>query len=120
MSDVFDAYSVHIYWDYWDTPFFNGDRLKDVRAIVDRGAAGGARKPTYVMEFGVRGIRTFPGSRRRVRLLGRRHGLSRTNIAAFQQLWFDSQRLNSASRAPSSGMRTGAGTTALQSGDSTP
>ena len=39
MNDVFDAYSVHVYWDYWNTPFCMEYRLKDVRKIVDRGAA---------------------------------------------------------------------------------
>ena len=74
----------------------------------------GARKPSYVTEFGVRGIQSFPGKPNdRVRLLGRRHAdIARTNIAAFQQLWFDlrggSARLQ---RARSSGTLTGAATT---------
>ena len=56
----------------------------------DRGAAGAARKPTYVMEFGVRGIRNFPG-KPNVESGYWEDGtdIARTNIAAFQQLWFD-------------------------------
>ena len=60
MNDLFDAYSVHIYWDYWDTPFFKEKRLKDIRKIVTEELPASARKPTYVMEFGVRG-KSFPG-----------------------------------------------------------
>ena len=91
MSDVLDAYSVHIYWDYWDTPFFMELRLKDVRADRDRGAAGrGAQADVH---HGVRRPRhpQLPGQAdRRARLLGGRNtDIARTNIAAFQQLWFD-------------------------------
>ena len=90
MSDVLDAYSVHIYWDYWDTPFFMESRLKDVRQIVTEEIPVEARKPTYVMEFGVRGARNFPGKP----TLESGYwedgtDIARTNIAAFQQLWFD-------------------------------
>ena len=37
MNDILDAYSVHIYWNYWDIPL-HGVRLKDVRRDRDRGA----------------------------------------------------------------------------------
>ena len=77
MSDVLDAYSVHIYWDYWDTPFFMESRLKDVRTDRDRGDAG--RSAQADLHHGVRGPRhrDIPGeARRRVRLLGRRHPIS--------------------------------------------
>jgi hypothetical protein len=65
-------------------------RLRDVRQIVTEELPPEARKPTYIMEFGVRGIRDIPdkpdippdywedGTQ-----------LARTNIAAFQELWFD-------------------------------
>ena len=33
MRDVLDAYSVHIYWNYWDIPRMEF-RLRDVRRIV--------------------------------------------------------------------------------------
>jgi hypothetical protein len=88
MSDVLDAYSVHIYWNYWDLPRMQF-RLRNVRAIVDGPLLEGARKPIYVMEFGVRGIQNIPG------LPAIQPGywedgtpLSRTNIVAFQHLWF--------------------------------
>jgi hypothetical protein len=90
MNDVLDAYSVHIYWDYWNTPFFTETRLKDVRVIVAEELPVEARKPTYVMEYGVRGIRNFAG--KPVVESGYWEDgtdMARTNIAAFQQLWFD-------------------------------
>ena len=61
MNDIVDAYSVHIYWDYWNTPFFMEFRLKDVRKIVTEELPAETRKPTYVMEFGVRGVGPFAG-----------------------------------------------------------
>jgi hypothetical protein len=90
MNDLFDAYSVHIYWDYWNTPFFQETRLKDVRRIVTEELPVEARKPTYVMEYGVRGIRSFPGKPTvESGYWDDGTDLARTNIAAFQQLWFD-------------------------------
>jgi hypothetical protein len=89
MNDLFDAYSVHVYWDYWNTPFFKETRLKDIRKIVTEELPPAARKPTYVMEFGVRG-KSFPG-KPNVESGYWEDGtdISRTNVAAFQQLWFD-------------------------------
>lgn len=89
MNDLFDAYSVHVYWDYWNTPFFMETRLKDIRKIVTEELPPAARKPTYVMEYGVRGARTFAGKP----TLESGYwedgtDLARTNVAAFQQLWF--------------------------------
>jgi hypothetical protein len=90
MNDVLDAYSVHVYWDYWNTPFFLESRLKDIRKIVTEELPAEARKPTYVMEYGVRGIKAFTGKP----TLESGYwedgtDMARTNIAAFQQLWFD-------------------------------
>ena len=89
MSDLIDAYSIHIYWDYWNPPFMEA-RLKDVRKIVTEELPAAARRPVYVTESGVRGILNMPG------LPAFQPGywedgtpMSRTNIGAFQQLWFD-------------------------------
>ncbi len=60
MSDILDAYSIHVFWDYWDTQKLV-DRLTEVRAIVDA-LRENARKPIYVTEYGVRTARR---SRRR-------------------------------------------------------
>ena len=60
MNDILDAYSVHIYWNYWDTPRMEY-RLKSVRQIVTEELPAEARKPVYVTEFGVRGIQNITG-----------------------------------------------------------
>ena len=90
MSDLFDAYSVHVYWDYWNTPFFTESRLKDIRKILTEELPVPARRPTYVMEFGVRGSKAFPG-KPTLESGYWEDGteIARTSIAAFQQLWFD-------------------------------
>lgn len=89
MNDVLDAYSVHIYWNYWDIPRMEF-RLKDVRKIVTEELPENARKPTYITEFGVRGIQNIPGKPvLQPGYWADGTQLSRTNIAAFQQLWFN-------------------------------
>ena len=85
MTDVCDAWSVHIYWDYFDTQKLVS-RLTEVRALVDALPAA-AHKPLQVTEFGVRGRRAEgepqPGRYEDGQLLGR------TNENAFQHAWFD-------------------------------
>jgi hypothetical protein len=86
MSDVLDAYSIHVYWDYWDTAKLES-RLAEVRAID---LATGPR-PIYVTEFGVRGNRSAFG------LPAHEPGLwgdletpmAETNVNAFQLAWFN-------------------------------
>ena len=86
MADILDAYSIHIYWDYWDTAKLES-RLNEVRAID---IATGPR-PIYVTEFGVRGSSGAFG------LPARQPGLwadlitpmARTNVNAFQLAWFN-------------------------------
>ena len=48
-----------------------------------------ARKPVYITEFGVRGIRNLPGSPIQPGYWEDGTQMARTNIAAFQQLWFN-------------------------------
>ena len=89
MNDIVDAYSEHVYWNYWDTERMEF-RLKDIHKLVTEELPEEARKPTYITEFGVRGIQNFPG--RPVVQPGYWEDgtpMGRTNIAAFQQLWFD-------------------------------
>jgi hypothetical protein len=88
MSDILDAYSIHVFWDYFDTQKLV-DRLTEVRAIVDALPPAG-RKPLYVSEYGIRGQRTFngaPAGDPGVWEDGTPMG--RTNINAFQHAWFD-------------------------------
>jgi hypothetical protein len=88
MSDILDAYSIHVFWDYWDTQKLV-DRLTEVRAIVDA-LPENARKPVYVTEYGVRGLRTFNGAPQ-VDPGAWQDGtpITQTNISAFQHAWFD-------------------------------
>jgi hypothetical protein len=86
---VLDAYSVHIYWNYWDLPRMEF-RLRDVRKIVTEELAPEARKPTFITEFGVRGLQNLPDKPSIAPWYWEDGTLmSRTNIAAFQQLWFN-------------------------------
>jgi len=88
MSDILDAYSIHVFWDYWDIVKLQ-ERLTEVRAIVDA-LPQGARKPLYVAEYGVRGLRRINGvpmGDPGVWEDGTQ--ISQTNISAFQHAWFD-------------------------------
>jgi hypothetical protein len=53
LSGVSDGYSIHAYWDFWDTPKILR-RLELPRQIVDALPAN-QRRPLFVTEFGVRG-----------------------------------------------------------------
>ena len=87
LSELLDAYSIHVYWDYDDVGRFQR-RLADVHRIVGSLAN---RRPVFVTEYGVRGkdrgVRGVidPGN---FRDGPRRIPLCRTNIAAFQHAWF--------------------------------
>ncbi len=88
MNDIVDAYSVHIYWNYDNIPRMEL-RLRDVRAAVTGELPVEARKPTYIMEFAVRGKDPFP-DRPTPRHAYYEDGteMRKTNVAAFQTLWF--------------------------------
>jgi hypothetical protein len=88
MNEIVDAYSVHIYWNYWDIARMEF-RLRDVRKIVTEELPESARKPTFITEFGVRGIRNLPGKPEAPGYWEDGTQVARTNIAAFQQLWFN-------------------------------
>lgn len=92
MNDLLDAYSVHVYWDYWDTPKI-AQRLEDVRKIGTEEIAAVARKPIYVMEYGVRGIRRPDGPASPLLpqpgLWADRTPMAQTNISALQLGWFN-------------------------------
>jgi hypothetical protein len=87
MADILDAWSIHVFWDYWDTQKLV-DRLTEVRAIWDAEPAD-RRKPLYVTEYGVRGLRTFNGVRADPGFWQDGTPISQTNISAFQHAWFD-------------------------------
>jgi hypothetical protein len=88
MGDLLDAYSIHVFWDYWDTGKLVR-RLTQVRQIVDALPAG-ARRPLYVSEFSARGIRTLNGtSYPEPGVFADGTPLPSTTINAFQHAWFD-------------------------------
>jgi hypothetical protein len=60
LNDVLDGWSVHMYWEYWDTDHIY-NRLNSARLIIDK-IAPDHRKPMHLTEFGVRGL-GFPKER---------------------------------------------------------
>jgi hypothetical protein len=91
MNDVFDAYAQHVYW-WYDTPGRFEYRLRDVAHLVNEVLPPSQRKPMYMMEYGVRGENMCGTKPPFANLYYRDASCSeiwRTNIAAFQQLWFN-------------------------------
>jgi hypothetical protein len=88
MSDILDAYSIHVFWDYWDTPKLQ-QRLTEVRTIVDSLPAAGS-KPLYVTEYAVRGIRNYGGATLpEPGVFADGTPMRKANLNGFQHLWFD-------------------------------
>jgi hypothetical protein len=88
MPSLVDAYSIHVYWDYWD-PAKLARRLTDVQRIVAALPPSGQR-PVYVTEYGVRGLRTLNGTRYpQPGVYADGTPLEQTTINAFQHAWFD-------------------------------
>jgi hypothetical protein len=88
MGDLLDAWSVHVYWEFWDAIKIDRRLAAEVRTIFSVIPAE-KRRPLFVTEFGVRGVPTFegedgfqPGSW----LDGT--GMSQTTLSAFQHAWF--------------------------------
>ena len=90
MNDVVDAWSEHIYWNYWDH-FRMEERLKDVAHLVQQELPENARKPVFLMEYGVRGSNTC-GTKPQVTaayyLDDNCTELRRMSLAGFQKLAF--------------------------------
>jgi hypothetical protein len=89
MGDVVDAYAEHVYW-WYDKPGRLEFRLRDIRRLVTEELPESQRKPMYLMEFGIRG---YPSCDSKPVFANRYYlpdctEMWRTNIAAFQQLWF--------------------------------
>jgi hypothetical protein len=88
MGDLLDAYSIHVFWDYWDTTKLVR-RLTAVRQIVDA-LPPDERRPLYVTEFSTRGIRTLNGtSYPEPGVFADGTPLPNTTINAFQHAWLD-------------------------------
>jgi hypothetical protein len=92
MNDVFDAWAEHIYWQ-WDNPFRMEERLKDVAYLVHQELPEAARKPTFITEYGVRGIDTCGGATLKSAYFpdAACSELRKMSLAAFHKLWFTIQ-----------------------------
>jgi len=94
MGDVVDAYAEHIYWVY-DGPGRLEYRLRDTFNLMRTVLPAERQKPNYMMEFGVRGYNSCPG-KPTLAVANQSYyrdasctDIWRTNIAGFQQLWFN-------------------------------
>jgi hypothetical protein len=89
MGDLLDAWSVHVYWDFWDTPKIDERLLREVRTTVSTIPAE-QHRPLYVTEFGVRGLGTFEGEGSfEPGFWPDGTGMSATTMSAFQHAWFN-------------------------------
>lgn len=94
MGDIVDAYAEHVYWIYNDAGRLEY-RLRDTAHLMNDVLPAEQRKPTYMMEFGIRGFNscgTKPVLPAQMVVYYRDESCTdiwRTNIAGFQQLWFD-------------------------------
>ncbi len=89
MGDLLDAWSVHVYWDFWDPDKIDERLLREVRSIFSA-IPEEQRRPLYITEFGVRGLGTFEGeSSFEPGYWPDGTPMSATNAAAFQQAWFN-------------------------------
>ncbi len=89
MGDMLDAWSVHVYWDFWDAGKIDERLLKEVRTIYST-IPEAKRRPLYVTEFGVRGVETFEGEPSfQPGFWPDGTGMSETNTSAFQHAWFN-------------------------------
>jgi hypothetical protein len=89
MGDLLDAWSVHVYWDFWEPDKIDDRLLHEVRAIYDT-IPEEQRRPLYVTEFGVRGLGTFEGEPSfEPGFWPDGTPMSATNAAGFQQAWFN-------------------------------
>ena len=91
MSDVFDAWSQHVYWFYNDAGRLEY-RLRDAWHLHYEVLPPEQRKPTYMMEYGIRGIAACAG---KPSIANTYYAADpacpeiwRTNIGGFHQLWF--------------------------------
>lgn len=88
MSDLLDAWSVHIYWNFWEPDKIERRLNTEVRTIFAAIPAE-LRRPLFVTEFGVRGLPTIEGENNfQPGLWPDGTPLEQTNAVAFQEAWF--------------------------------
>lgn len=88
MGDLLDAWSIHVYWNYWEPQKIDRRLVTEVRTIFASIPAP-ERRPIYVTEFGIRGYPLIQGSSN----FGPGFWLdgtpmAQTVAAAFQEGWF--------------------------------
>jgi len=94
MGDVIDGYAEHVYW-WYDRSGRLEYRLRDTYNLMTREIPAEQRKPSYMMEFGIRGYNTctgkpnLPTANQTYYRDQNCTDIWRSNIAAFQQLWFN-------------------------------
>jgi hypothetical protein len=94
VGGLFDGYAEHVYW-WYDNPGRLEYRLRDTWNLMSKVLPAGQQKPTYMMEYGIRGYSTCEGKppvSSGLYLYYRDASCTdiwRTNIAGFQQLWFN-------------------------------
>ncbi len=89
MGDLLDAWSVHVYWDFWETDKIDERLLREVRTVFAAIPAE-QRRPLYITEFGVRGLGTFEGEPSfEPGFWPDGTPMGATTAAAFQQAWFN-------------------------------
>lgn len=112
MDDVLDGWSEHIYWNYYD-PGYMITRLNGILAYMDTLKSEGYNtKPLSITEYGVRGYKTYNGATLKdedpyksnalvatsagsyVEPGGSLTPVTETNIAAYQQAWFNMASVN--------------------------
>jgi hypothetical protein len=87
LRGVLDAYSIHVYWNYRN-PQKIVERLREVRKIRENLPEPVRKKPFYVMEYGVRGLKTSHGVTEDPGFWKDGSRIARTKINAFQRAWF--------------------------------
>jgi hypothetical protein len=110
MGDLLDGWSVHIYWNYYQT-WYMQQRLTDILAIYNS-IPEDQRKPLSVTEYGVRGYKTVNGQTVQVPDPYRNGALvvdpvgvfinpdgtttpvNETVLVGFEQAWFNMQAAN--------------------------
>jgi hypothetical protein len=87
MGDLLDAWSVHVYWNFWDVAKIDRRLWTEVR-MAYVGLPAEQRRPIYVTEFGVRGVPTFEGERNfEPGLWPDGTPMAVTTASAFQEAW---------------------------------
>jgi hypothetical protein len=81
MGDLLDAWSVHVYWNFWEPDKIERRLATEVRSIF-AGIPAPERRPVYVTEFGVRGLQGEDAVQPGLWFDGT--PITQTNVAAFQ------------------------------------